>query len=88
MTSIGPVGADEALAFGLANRVVADGTAREMAVALAREIAEFFFSAGLPIDAGKDDEHPGFLGAAAFELFEDDDFDVIDRIGRCFLGQR
>ncbi|NLJ55376.1 MAG: crotonase/enoyl-CoA hydratase family protein [Intrasporangiaceae bacterium] len=34
-----PVPSDEALAFGLVNRVVADGTAREAAVALAHEIA-------------------------------------------------
>jgi len=36
-----PVGADEALAFGLANRVVADGTARAAAEALAAQIAAF-----------------------------------------------
>jgi len=36
-----PVGADEAQAMGLANRVVPDGTARAAAVALAREIAAF-----------------------------------------------
>ncbi len=36
-----PVRADEALAFGLANRVVDDGTAREEAETLAAEIAEF-----------------------------------------------
>jgi len=36
-----PVRADEALAFGLANRVVEDGTAREEAETLAAEIAEF-----------------------------------------------
>lgn len=36
-----PVGASEALAFGLANRVVPDGTAREAAEQLAREIAAF-----------------------------------------------
>src|SRR4051795_10077855 len=35
------VGADEALAIGLANRVVAPGTARDAAVALAAEIARF-----------------------------------------------
>ena len=35
------VDADEALAIGLANRVVAPGTAREAAVALAAEIARF-----------------------------------------------
>lgn len=35
------VAADEALAMGLANRVVADGCAREAAEALAREIARF-----------------------------------------------
>jgi enoyl-CoA hydratase len=35
------VGAAEALAIGLASRVVPDGTAREAAVALAREIAAF-----------------------------------------------
>jgi len=35
------VDADEALAIGLANRVVAPGTARETAVALAAEIARF-----------------------------------------------
>lgn len=34
-----PVGADEALAMGLANRVVADGTARAEAEALAAELA-------------------------------------------------
>jgi enoyl-CoA hydratase len=34
-----PVGADEALAMGLANRVVADGTARAAAEALAAELA-------------------------------------------------
>ncbi len=34
-----PVGAAEALAMGLANRVVADGTAREAAEALAAELA-------------------------------------------------
>ncbi len=34
-----PVGAEEALAMGLANRVVADGTAREAAEALAAELA-------------------------------------------------
>jgi enoyl-CoA hydratase len=36
-----PVRADEALAIGLANRVVPKGTAREAAEALAREIANF-----------------------------------------------
>lgn len=36
-----PVKADEALAFGLANRVVADGTALAAAIALAKEIAAF-----------------------------------------------
>lgn len=36
-----PVKADEALAMGLANRVVADGTALETAQALARDIAAF-----------------------------------------------
>jgi enoyl-CoA hydratase len=36
-----PVTASEALAFGLANRVVADGRAREEAEALARTIAAF-----------------------------------------------
>jgi len=36
-----PVGADEALRIGLADRVVADGTAREEAEALARQIAAF-----------------------------------------------
>lgn len=36
-----PVGAEEALAFGLANRVVAPGTARAAAEQLAREIAGF-----------------------------------------------
>ena len=36
-----PVGADEALAMGLADRVVPDGTAREEAEALARRIAAF-----------------------------------------------
>ncbi len=36
-----PVGADEALRIGLANRVVPDGTSREAAEALAREIAAF-----------------------------------------------
>jgi len=36
-----PVEADEALAFGLANRVVAKGRARAEAEALARQIAEF-----------------------------------------------
>jgi enoyl-CoA hydratase len=35
------VGADEALAIGLANRVVAPGAARDAAVALAAEIASF-----------------------------------------------
>jgi len=35
------VGADEALAIGLANRVVEPGTARDAAVALAAEIAAF-----------------------------------------------
>jgi len=34
-----PVGAEEALAMGLANRVVADGTAREAAEALAAELS-------------------------------------------------
>lgn len=34
-----PVGAEEALAFGLVNRVVPDGTTREAAVSLAHEIA-------------------------------------------------
>ncbi len=34
-----PVGAEEALAMGLANRVVADGTAREAAEALAAEMS-------------------------------------------------
>jgi enoyl-CoA hydratase len=34
-----PVGADEALAIGLANRVVAPGTARQEAEALARQLA-------------------------------------------------
>ena len=36
-----PVGAEEALSFGLANRVCAEGEALETAVALAREIAAF-----------------------------------------------
>jgi enoyl-CoA hydratase len=36
-----PVGADEALAMGLANRVVADGQARAAAEALAAQIAAF-----------------------------------------------
>jgi len=36
-----PVGADEALRIGLADRVVADGSAREEAEALARQIAAF-----------------------------------------------
>ena len=36
-----PVAADEALAMGLVNRVVPDGTAREAAEALARELAAF-----------------------------------------------
>ena len=36
-----PVGAAEALSFGLANRLVAAGDARKEAVALAREIAAF-----------------------------------------------
>jgi enoyl-CoA hydratase len=36
-----PVGAEEALAMGLANRVVPDGEARAVAEALAREIASF-----------------------------------------------
>jgi enoyl-CoA hydratase len=36
-----PVTADEALTMGLANRVVADGTSRTAAEALAREIAAF-----------------------------------------------
>lgn len=36
-----PVGAREALAFGLANRVVPNGTAREAAEELARQIAAF-----------------------------------------------
>lgn len=36
-----PVGADEALAFGLANRVVDDGQALAEALALARQIAAF-----------------------------------------------
>lgn len=36
-----PVHADEALSIGLANRIVADGTARQAAEALAREIAGF-----------------------------------------------
>jgi enoyl-CoA hydratase len=36
-----PVGATEALAMGLANRVVPAGTARAAAIALAREIAAF-----------------------------------------------
>jgi len=36
-----PVGADEALAFGLANRVVAPGEARAVAEAIAAEIARF-----------------------------------------------
>ena len=36
-----PVGADEALAMGLANRVVAPGTAREEAEALAAQLAAF-----------------------------------------------
>lgn len=35
------VGADEALAWGLANRVVADGTSREEAERMASELAEF-----------------------------------------------
>jgi enoyl-CoA hydratase len=36
-----PVGATEALAFGLANRVVGAGEARKEAIALAQEIASF-----------------------------------------------
>jgi enoyl-CoA hydratase len=36
-----PVGAAEAMAMGLANRVVADGTSREAAEALAQQIAAF-----------------------------------------------
>jgi len=36
-----PVGAEEALAFGLANRIAPAGKARDEAVALAAEIARF-----------------------------------------------
>lgn len=36
-----PVAADEALSFGLANRLVADGEALEEAIALANELARF-----------------------------------------------
>jgi enoyl-CoA hydratase len=36
-----PVGADEALAMGLVNRVVPDGASREAAESLARELAAF-----------------------------------------------
>jgi enoyl-CoA hydratase len=36
-----PVAADEALQIGLANRVVADGTALDEAITLARQIAAF-----------------------------------------------
>jgi enoyl-CoA hydratase len=36
-----PVGAEEALSWGLANRVVEDGTSREEAERLASQIAEF-----------------------------------------------
>ena len=36
-----PVGADEALSFGLANRVVPDGAALEAAIALAEQLAGF-----------------------------------------------
>ena len=36
-----PVGAEEALAIGLANRVCAEGAVRETALALARDIAKF-----------------------------------------------
>ena len=36
-----PVPADEALAIGLANRVVPAGTARDAAIALARQLADF-----------------------------------------------
>jgi enoyl-CoA hydratase len=36
-----PVGAEEALSWGLANRVVADGTSREAAEKLALEISKF-----------------------------------------------
>ena len=36
-----PVGAEEALSFGLANRVVPDGESRPAAEALAHEIARF-----------------------------------------------
>jgi enoyl-CoA hydratase len=38
-----PVGADEALAMGLANRVVAPGTSRQEAEKLARRVADFPF---------------------------------------------
>ena len=58
-----PVGADEAKAIGLADRVVPRGEARRAAEALAREIAEFpqiamrsdresaYFQSGLPVPA-------------------------------------
>lgn len=70
-----PVGADEALGFGLANRVVPAGQARAAAEALASEIARFpqmclrsdrqsaHEQWGLPLDAAL--AHEGQLGEAA-----------------------
>jgi enoyl-CoA hydratase len=63
-----PVPAPEALAMGLANRVVADGTSRQASEALAREIARFpqtclrhdrlsaYEQAGLPLADALDNE--------------------------------
>jgi enoyl-CoA hydratase len=75
-----PVDAEEALAFGLANRVVPAGRAREEAEALARTIAAFppncvrsdrrsaWESAGLPLPAAMANEFA--LGKATHETGE------------------
>jgi enoyl-CoA hydratase len=75
-----PVGAEEALAMGLANRVVPRGRAREEAQALAREIARFpeicmradrrsaYEQWSLPLDEALANEYR--LGMAAIESGE------------------
>ena len=74
-----PVGAAEALAMGLANRVVADGTARQAAETLGLEIARFpqvslrcdrrsaYRSLDLPTEAALDAEIAGAAEARRLE---------------------
>lgn len=75
-----PVGAEEALQMGLANRVVAPGTARDAAEALAADIARFPFTCvkadrisayeqwDLPLDEALANEYK--RGSAAIEVGE------------------